>query len=332
MLPIKRMDFAEMHPYSRISRKAQVFLSLILASILAFGVISTIGAKAASASVGNNQITHVYMNLGDAGSDTQQSQYQGLIDSLRAAASNYAGTYRSGTYISQYSDQGLIRLSLHRNSNADEISLWIDPTDLYVLGFTNGANQTWQFNDNRLDLASRLSASGYQSNGAVQTLPFGGAYNSLTASAGVNRGNFSHNYGDVLGSVSQLATVTDPTGGQANGSPQQWTARSLLLMIQMTSESARLYDITGVFRTTMVGVMASSGISAYQSNLENGWGQASGYGWSVTNNSNTQGITTTGGVTWNSWSDVAARIAIMLYRIAFVPDGGSSSNWSHDEL
>ncbi|MGW2689847.1 ribosome-inactivating family protein [Streptomyces sp. NPDC001414] len=272
------------------------------------------------------------MNLSENGSNAQQSQYQGLIDSLRRASAGTTGPYRGSTYLSQYPDQGLIRLTLTRLSNSDEVSLWIDPVNLYVLGFTNRSNQTWQFNDNRFSLANRLSTSGFQPNGAVQTLPFGGNYLSLTASAGVNRGNFLHNYGDVIGSVSQLATVTNPTGGQANGSNQQWTARSLLLLIQMTSESARLYDINGVFRTTMIGTNASPGITAYQSNLENGWGQASGYGQNVTNNPAVPGITTTGGVTWNSWADIAARIAILLYRTGIVPDGGSSSNWSHDEL
>ncbi|MFE5143637.1 ribosome-inactivating family protein [Streptomyces fagopyri] len=163
-------------------------------------------------------------------------------------------------------------------------------------------------------------------------LPFGGNYGSLTASAGVNRGNFLHNYGDFLGSVSQLSAVTNPTGGQNNGSQQQRTARSLLLLIQMTSEAARLYDVNGVFATTMIGGIPGAGINAYQSNLENGWSQASAYGWTVTNNRSAPGIVTTGQVPWNNWNDVASRIAIMLYRIANVPDQGNSGGWSHDEL
>ncbi|MFF4247042.1 ribosome-inactivating family protein [Streptomyces sp. NPDC001822] len=303
-----------------------------MATILAAGVSVTAGAATASAAVGQNQITHLYMNLGTPNSG-QQNQYQALIDSLRVAASDGGGShFRGNTYLSQYNNQGLIRLSLRLTDEQQEISLWIDPQNLYVLGFTNNANQTWQFNDNRFSLADRLSASGYQSNGAVQTLYFGGGYTSLTASAGRDRGTFQHNWADIVGSVRQLARVTNPTGGQNNGSQQTYTARSLFLMIQMTSEAARFYDITGVFRSAMVNADRPAGITAYQSNLENGWGQASAFGWSVTNNAQTPGIVTTGQVAWNNWADVASRIAIMLFRITAIPDAGNSGQWSHDEL
>ncbi|MFB8754457.1 ribosome-inactivating family protein [Streptomyces nigra] len=318
---------------ARIGRRARLLVSFVVASLLAAGVTVTTGAGTASAIVGRNQITHLYMNLGISGNYGQRDQYQGLINSIRVAASNRgAETFRGNTYIAQYADQGLIRVSLHLNADNQEMSLWLDPQNLYVLGFTNTYNQTWQFNDNRFNLADRLSASGFQSNGAVRTLYFGGAYPSLTASAGVNRGNFSHNYNDVLGSVRQLARVTNPTGGQANGSEQQWTARSLFLMIQMTSEAARFYDINGVFRSTMYGTYTQPGIVSWQSNLENGWSQASAFGYSVTNDPTTPGIVTTGQVQWHSWSDVSDRIAIMLYKIPSVPDGGNSGNWTRDEL
>ncbi|MFE3267155.1 ribosome-inactivating family protein [Streptomyces sp. NPDC059215] len=316
-------------------QKPRFLAPLVMASLLATGATATLGAATASASVGQNQINHVYMNLGESGSQSQQSQYQALIDSLRVAASNNgASHYRGNSYISQYADQGLIRLSLHRDnpnrSEPDEVSLWIDPTNLYVLGFTNRFNQTWQFNDNRINLAARLSASGF--NTSVQTLYFGGAYPSLTASAGVTLDHFSHNYGDILGSVTQLANVTNPTGGEGNGSNQQWTARSLIVLIQMTVESARLYDINGVFRTAMIGQYATVGITAFQENIEHGWGQASAYGQTVTGNPSAPNITTSGGVTWNGWNDVASRIAILNYRTSSLPDKGNSANWRYDEL
>ncbi|MFF4490035.1 ribosome-inactivating family protein [Streptomyces sp. NPDC001544] len=307
-------------------------LAFALASLIAFALALTTGAGPASAAVGPNQITHVYMNLANQGSQSQQNQYQGLIDSLRQASSQFTGSYRGNTRITQYSDQGLIRLSLHVTASNTETSLWIDPSDLYVLGFSNQWNQTWQFNDNRINLGTRLAQSGFTTNGNVQTLFFGGAYTSLPASAGVNRSNFQHDYSDIIGAVEQLAHVTNPTGGQANGSDQQWTARSLLLLIQATSEAARFYDINGVFRTTMLGAYGSRGLTAYQQNLENAWSAASAFGYNLTNYGSATPITTTGGISWNQWSDVASRIAIMLYRITAVPDQGNSGDWSHDEL
>ncbi|HXC77240.1 MAG TPA: ribosome-inactivating family protein [Candidatus Acidoferrum sp.] len=321
-----------MQSFLRVRRKGQVLLSLFVALAVAVSVMFTAGTGTASAAVGYGQITHVYMNLGERGSQTQQSQYQGLLDSLRNAVGNYGPSpWRGGTYLAQYAQQGLVRLSLHRNATAEEVSLWIDPVTLYVLGFSNNNGQIWQFPDNTVaNFRGRLDAAGY-SYTSFANLPFQSQYASMTASAGVDRWNFNHNYGDILGSVSQLARVTNPYGGQNNGSDQMWTARSLLLLIQATAEAARLWDIQGVFRTTFLGAWAGSGISAYQQNLENGWGQASAYGYSVTNSTNTPGITTTGGITWNSWQDVADRIAVLLGR-NITPDGGNSANFQRDEL
>lgn len=321
-----------MHLHDRTNAGGRNLLALAVATLLAFALALTAGTGSASAAVGQNQIRHVYMNLANQGSSSQRDQYQGLIDSLRAASSQFDGSYRGNTRITQYSDQGLIRLSLNVSAGNTEASLWIDPSDLYVLGFSNRWGQTWQFNDNRVDLGARIAASGYAINGAVQTLFFGGAYTSLPASAGVTRGNFPHDYADVVGSVEQLANVTNPTGGQANGSDQQWTARSLLLLIQFTSEAARFYDINGVFRTTMTGAFGGRGLTAYQQNLENAWSAASAYGYNLTNYGSAAPVTTTGGITWQQWSDVASRIAIMLYRITAVPDQGNSGNWIHDEF
>lgn len=316
---------------SRVRRKGQALLSLFV-TLTVVTVMFTASSGTASAVVGYGQITHVYMNLGEQGSPSQQNQYQNLIVSLRNAVSQYGNSpYRGGTYLAQYAEEGLVRLSLHRDATAEEVSLWMDPVTLYILGFSNNNGQIWQFPDNTVaNFRSRLDLAGY-SYTSFENLPFESRYASLTASAGVDRWNFNHNYGDILGSVSQLARVTSPYGGQNNGSAQMWTARSLHLLIQATAEAARAWDIQGVFLATFLGTWGTAGISAYQQNLENGWAQASAYGYSVTNNPTTSGITTTGGITWNRWADVAARLAILLYR-NITPDGGKSSNWPQDEL
>ena len=314
---------------SHLLRRIRTLAAAILVlGLLAPGAI-TLAATSASASVPQNGITHVYMNLDDFGSSSQQDQYQSLLNSLRSAIANTNTVYRGNTYLTQASSAGLVELTLTVVSTNNTVTLWIDPTNLYIMGFSNNDGVTWQFND-QTSLSARLSRTTYQMNGGyARTLPFGGSYGSLTASSGNNRDNMGINYPDILGSVNQLATVTDPTGGQANGSNQQWTARSLLLMVQFTSEAARFYDIDGVFRATMIGANQGPGLSAEQQTLENDWGQISNYGISVTNNPSTPPYVASNNpyIAFNSWADIATKMAVLLYTYSL----WSGNPWN-DEL
>jgi hypothetical protein len=310
--------------HSKHGRMMRIVVGFVLA--LTLGLAGTLaGAGKAYADTGNNQVTHVYMNLDDFGSTSQQDQYQGLLDSLRAATGHL---YRGSTYVTQSSNTGLIRLSLHINSTGEQMDLWLNPSNLYVLGFSNSQGLTWQFNDMAGVLANRLGTANVPGiNPVVQDLFFGGGYPELTPSAGRDRNSIQINYADVLGSVRQLSGVTNPTGGQSNGSPQTYTARSLLLMIQFTSEAARFWDVQGIFRSTMIGQNQGPGLSLTIQELENNWEFISQYGISVTQNPSTPGIVAhyvNPYLPFFSWAAVAARTALLLYTINYLP--------SHTEL
>jgi hypothetical protein len=103
-------------------------------------------------------------------------------------------------------------------------------------------------------------------------LSFGGNYNSLTQAAGRGRETMPISYFDVWNAIFNLAY-------EDTHNNQQGIARSLMLMIQFTSESARFNDVCGV----MSDVMHSSGSSypglpMLQQQLENNWASISQFG------------------------------------------------------
>ncbi|MGE7438833.1 ribosome-inactivating family protein [Kitasatospora sp. NPDC001175] len=88
---------------------------------------------------------------------------------------------------------------------------------------------------------------------------FGGAYTGLPAYAGVDRGNFPHDYSDIVGAVEQLAYVTNPSGARPTEAISSGRRGRCCLLIQATSEAARFYDINGVFRAAMIGASTITG-------------------------------------------------------------------------
>ena len=124
---------------------------------------------------------------------------------------------------------------------------------------------------------------------------------------------------DLNGSVDQLATYT--------GNNPQATARSLMFMIQYTSEAARFYDVEGIMRTAMRTDQRQQGLPDRQQSLENNWGQISQYAYDVTNNPSTPPRNIGGVGTFNSFNDVARTVPILLGSLFEV-----TGSFSHDEL
>ncbi|MFZ4841241.1 ribosome-inactivating family protein [Mycetocola saprophilus] len=282
-----------------IPRRRGGILLTVLALIL--GLIATsLGAGATSARADTNGVTDVYMNLGANPSGDQGRQYSQFITSLRNAAGHQ---FRNGVYQSQYSLGGLIRLTLTRGD--DRVVLWITPQDLYVRAFTNRYGQTFALND-MSDIFGTMRA--YNINpGAETILGFGGGYDSLRNTAGRGRESMPLSYYDLTGSIVNLARSTNPSGNSARDA-----ARSLMMLIQYTSESARFNDVYGVMSDITRSNSHYAGLPALQQALENSWGQMSTYAQNVTANPNTPGRDIAGVGHLGSFADVARYVALLV--------------------
>jgi hypothetical protein len=270
------------------------------------------------------------------GSQTVQSSYATMIGSLRSAA---AHSYRNGVMITQQQQTtGLIRVRFASGGN--QVDIWITPQDLYVRGFTNQFGTTYQFNDQDYNLLSALDILGQAPQGGGSTLAFGSNYNSITNAANRGRENTPFNYTSFFASFLNLATTTDPFGDN-----QQNVARSLMVMIQMTSEAARFNDVFGVAHDSM-GTGNYGGLPLFQQYLENNWGTISNYGLAVTQNPSTpnttvQGINPDTGnnpggqaepFTLTSFGDVIRFLAVMNTAPFGASTGGINEDWNHTEL
>ena len=113
-------------------------------------------------------------------------------------------------------------------------------------------------------------------------------------------------WNDLNGSINQLATY--------NGGNTQATARSLMMMVQFTSEATRLNQVRGdILATTLSTVNPPSlFLPTRDLSLENNWGALSQYAVDVTNNSTIPPRTIGAAGTLSNFGEVATFLSTML--------------------
>jgi hypothetical protein len=306
-------------------------LTFLLAISLAMTAVLA-DVNVAKADTPAYSIGHVYLNL-SVPNATAQSQYAGFIASLRAAAGH---VYRQGVYTTQDATNALIRVDVTAPSG-QVLWLWVTPGNLYVRGFTSQADgYTYYFPDpdsngtytwNMRAVFDSLAGNSLLPANGAPTVPlsFNSNYNSLVAAAGRGRESMPISFNDLVGSVVNLATTN-----HLNGPQNLYVARSLMFMIQYTSEAARFWDTYGV----MAAIMNSSdarynGLPLYQQYIENEWSAISRWGQNITQNPYIGPLYVNGVGTFYSWGDVVAKLAILLaYYVAYDPNG----DWNKTEL
>ena len=304
---------------------------LALVAALAITVTAFIsGAGTAKATVGYGQVGHVYMNLTGYSSQDSQNMYMLLIQSLRNTSGYQAptGVNNQGIMLTQ-GGTGLIRLDLSYGDAT--LWLWFTADNLYLRGFTDTAGNTYSFNDFSLQ---QYMQNIYPANGdrslfpenigtAYYTLPFGSDYNDMVRAAGRGRESMPISYSDLWGSFSNLAFA----GGAMDA---QSYARSLMFMIQFTSESARFNDVYGVMSDIMGNGTSYNGLPAVQQELENSWSQISTFYYQLLNGNNPSPLYVGPNAGWLYWmGDVLARLAEGISGPGSVSPTG---DWWHTEL
>lgn len=249
--------------------KLTAMLAVLLVAVSWLGL----GTTQAKADTPSGHIGHVWLSLrgqDDGGTgETAESRYVGLLQSLVNAGGHSLG---SGLSETQTAGNGntLIRMDLNL-PDGETLRLWFNPRNMYLLGFTNYYGDTWAFNDS--NLSSIMNAAALNGDGGllpplgqIHTLYFGGNYQSLSGAAGYGRDAMPISYNDLWNSVWQL---------QFGGNTAS-TARSLMMMIQATSEAVRFWDVYGVM-TDVVRNPAShyNGLPSAQIELEQHWEQLS---------------------------------------------------------
>lgn len=290
-------------------RKIQRPVLTVMALMLTIMGLCSVGGTA-YADVRSGQVTDVYMNLPDEPNFDMQSQYYGLIDSLRRAAGHQ---FRDGIPVTQSQPTlprrtGLIRLTLS-NRNA-HLVLWITPADLYLRGFTNTYGQTFQFNDSDYQLFDHLQTVGINvAPRQRRTLSFGSNYTSLSTAANRVREQLPLSWFDLSSSLYYLARTS---GNVTSIADRQNVARSLMFMIQYTSESARFWQVYGIMaRITSIRNAYYRGLPVPLVYQENRWNRISIYGFDVTyDRTGPREINNVG--TLNGWQDVVRYCAILL--------------------
>jgi Ribosome inactivating protein len=184
--------------------------------------------------------------------------------------------------------QGLVRLDLSYGDTT--LQLWFTANNLYLRGFTDTNGNTYGFSDFNLQNYMRYTVSpasqpnanagllpAAATGGAYITLPFASDYNDMVQAAQRGRDTMPISYNDLWGSWTNLANAGGAVDSQA-------FARSLMFMIQFTSESARFNDVYGVMADIMGNFGREyNGLPAVQQELENNWSQISQYAINLRN-------------------------------------------------
>ncbi|MER5353680.1 ribosome-inactivating family protein [Kitasatospora sp. NPDC002551] len=298
---------------------------LVFAALLVALATSLLAPGPARADVNDHDIGHVWLNLGSPGSSAQNN-YAAFVNSLRQAAGH---EYRNGVWQTQSQPTSrLIRIDL-TSPDGRTVWLWVTPHDLYLRGFTSQANGTTYFFNDFTDFPNLFQAlSGHlllPPNHSLSQLSFGSNYNAMRQAAGRGRESMPIGWNDLTASIDNLAST-----GYPYGAAQQNVARSLMFMIQFTSEAARFWDVYGVTRDIQGGNRpVYQGLPERQQYLENSWDQISRYAYDVSNNPNTPPVNVTGVGMFYSFGDVQRWMAML---IGVTSQVSSTGDWNHAEL
>ncbi|MFJ9605704.1 ribosome-inactivating family protein [Kitasatospora sp. NPDC101176] len=291
------MHFApSRHPAS--GRNLRTRITALLVAFVAGVVTLVSGAGAAHANTGDYRVAHCWVTMtGEWQNPGQMSKDWGtFLQSLRQASGS---RWNGETYITQGSNSvSLIRADLNAVNGGGRqmtLRLWFTPDNLYLRGFTTtpvdarpgDGDITYAFNDEGFNLGRTMDALRNGPDGGLippatyRSLSYDGSYPQMErpqrqGGPGVSRDDTGMSYSSLMNSVFQLAYLA--RGTEQNGGNQfQATARSLLRMIQVTSEAARLRDVQGI----VIQMMANHGMAytmpARQQELENGWSRLSRY-------------------------------------------------------
>lgn len=298
----------------------RVVLTFALMSSMLVAILFTPTASFANTP---SAVADITLPLSFAGSG-QMNAYSNFLVQLRQAVGNQ---YRDSVGQTQTEDSGIVRVSM--TDGFGGIYLYIEPRNLYLRGFStwgNGNQNLYEFNDNEFNLRSRLEALGILPSGFVHGLGFSSNYNSLVQTADRGRENMPISWGDLIGSWTNLANAT-PTGNE------MFYARSLMFMIQLTSEAARFTDVEGVMRAiTVNGGTRYAGLPMLQQRLENEWTAIGNFGYQVSQNPSASPLTilinSSSTMTFSSWQQVQQRLSI-LNTLGARTDSG---DWRFSEL
>jgi len=257
----------------------RIILGVVLAVAALLGGYVTVGT--ANAQTGAGRETFVYFDLHrDGASENNQFRYSSFVASLREAVSvpvqNQNSELNGAQETQPGNPMGLVRARLSTLSDGRyfSVDLYIRPNDMYVIGYhVPGSNVRWLFNDEQW--VHPLPPETQQQAPTSYTLPFGANYNALTQAAGRGREDMPISFAQVQNAIVTLAQTVENNGNMP-AMFRQGAARSLMLLIQMTSEAARFNDIEGPFRSAM-GTWNTNYLHQGQLNLETNWGTLSEY-------------------------------------------------------
>lgn len=229
-----------------------------------FGVIGTGGPAFADTPRGH--LTWVNFRLGDTASDANRISYSSFLGSLRNAAGHLDPNPNVGMRTQNagipFTSNGLIMLNLSTPNDQGGVNtarVWVNPSNLYVWGFSNQAGTTWSFSDHTPSLTQGLMESPVRGssttilpsdiNRNAISLGYAGGYTALSQVAQRSVTDIQVGFFDMRASIQRLATVTAPTGAEQ----RTLVARALQTIIQSTVEASRLNDVEGIWRTAMTG-------------------------------------------------------------------------------
>lgn len=296
-------------------RNRRTKLAAMITAVFLAVAASVTGAGTAKADVPFRGVQHVWLNLGEPGA-AAVNQYSAFIESLRDATGH---TWTGGIRETQVAAgrNELIRVDL--NAGSARLQLWVSPDNLYVRGFTAMNGVTYQFQENDgYSLGSvmdTIRTYGLDGNGRgllpaanYRNLGYSGNYGDLSRPSRANRSlsEMPINWGALWDAVFNLAYTTSP------GPDTQHVARSLMTLIQFTSEAARFWDVYGMTAAVIVnGDRTYNGVPSLQEELEHAWGALSNYALEEDRGDNPPSLTVTGVGTFSNQSEVERRVAVI---------------------
>ncbi|MER6300731.1 ribosome-inactivating family protein [Kitasatospora sp. NPDC001539] len=273
-------------------------------------------AGTASADVPFRSVRHVWLDLDEAGNAMQQS-YTRFITSLREASGHDWQQRMRQTQVAASGNE-LIRADL--NSGSARVQLWISPGDLYVRGFTAMNGVTYYFVEtgdggrrpyNLGEVMNNIrrgndSSVGLLPSGRFESLRTSSNYGALSQVANRALGGIQFSFGSARDAIFNLAYTTNP------GPDSQHVARSLMSLIQFTSEAARFWEIYSLEATVMAnGGRTINGLPGNLQDLEHNWGNLSDFSQRLDRGENPPAVSIPSLGVFRTLLDVANRLAMI---------------------
>jgi hypothetical protein len=207
-----------------------------------FACVFTISVPQARADTPNGTTKVLRLTLDTEYNTDNTQRYQDVITQLRQAAGQI---WTSGdVYRTQTGPAGLIALRILQQDGREQVTLYLNPNNLYIGGFRTRSGELYAFSDASPNVRNEMSRGG-----PLNILDFGGSYTGLRRVI-----NQSEGYGEPrYANLDVMSTAAESLGGVPDRYARKTIAVTMMFFTGAFSEGARFTVYRDAYSHVMNG-------------------------------------------------------------------------------